>query len=125
MKKWIPILMVSLVAVMLFPATAFAHGHGHGHGHRGSVNRAVSDSYALCAVEDCNRTDNHRHGDIWCSGHYMGDGHEHHQVCSVSDCTLTGVHDHDGVTCFPHSDNDGHTYHSEYCVNGEGCPYHS
>ena len=111
MKKRITsILAVALLVLVAFPTTAFAHGHNGG----GSQNTR----YSVCTVENCNTTGVHKHGNAYYAGHYLNDGHEHHEVCPVQGCTKTAAHDHDGTTYFGHHNEDGHTYHNNGRHNG-------
>lgn len=110
MKKTISIFAVVGLMLAIMPITALAHGHG------GSSLTTVK--YSLCSVENCNTAGTHAHNGTYYYGHYVGDGHDYHQICSVKGCTETINHQHDGVTCFPHANGDGHSYHSSQHSGG-------
>ncbi|MDR1159399.1 MAG: hypothetical protein LBK69_02120 [Syntrophomonadaceae bacterium] len=99
MKKIVSGIALSLALLAALPLTAFAHGGG-----------AVSQT-ALCAVENCNIAGSHYHDGVLCGGHYIGDGHDYHQICTVKNCTKNGNHTHNGVECLPHTNNGGYGCH--------------
>lgn len=111
MKKAIISLAISALLLISLPVTVFAHGH--------SENGKASQSYAVCAVENCNTVGYHKHNGTTYSGHFVGDGHNYHPICNVINCTETGSHEHNGTTCLPHNNADGHDYHGSSHRSGD------
>lgn len=74
MKKLTIILMAAVLVVGLMPITSFAHGHGG--------SKAVTSTYRLCDVENCDTTGNHKHNGTTYAGHSKNDGHAHHNTGS-------------------------------------------
>lgn len=82
------------------------------------TNTFAATSYAVCNVDNCNKTGNHRHSNTWYQGHYLNDGHDYHQVCSVNNCGRTGTHRHSGTSYMGHHSGDGHGHYSNGTQSG-------
>lgn len=111
MKKLISATVLSFALLMVAPTAAFAHCHG-------SVAAAASWTVALCAVENCNVVGNHYHDGVLSAGHYIGDGHDYHQVCDVRNCAKTVSHAHNGVERLPRASGDSRGHNGSR--SGEG-----
>ncbi|MDL2219966.1 hypothetical protein LJC04_06540 [Ruminococcaceae bacterium OttesenSCG-928-O06] len=68
---------------------------------------------AVCPVQGCTQTQNHRHDGVLYLAHHGADGHEYHNhasaqqgVCPIAGCTATGNHTHNGGQ---HHNAGGHT----------------
>jgi uncharacterized protein YxeA len=97
MKKIIAVIAIAVLAAVFSATAAFAHGHQGG-------------AAAVCKIESCTKSGQHKHSGTYYKAHYYGDGHRYHGYCSVSNCTKTGYHKHGGSYCFSHTSNDGHSH---------------
>lgn len=110
MKRKILFLMTAL-AVLQMPVTVMAHGHGHGYGCGG--HRAAR-TYVQCNVEGCSLSAVHEHDGAYYCGHFIGDGHDYHEICTVEGCAQITEHEHNGKICMPCST-------ASDCAPGYGC----
>jgi len=108
MKKIAAVLAMLYISLTLIPAGALASqqpaaqrkADGHSPGDK-KPGQSQPHKHPTCGVKHCDQPNDHKHGDKWYGGHYIGDGHNWHKVCDIKDCNRQDVHKHGKTSYFP------------------------